>query len=115
MYASGIISCFSNKAQAMQYAIAMTATSTEEGSKINYEEAQKLFDFICKNVDFTDSKLNELFDAAISIAQDFKEGKMQDLYKDLDDALKKLKKEYKDGNVPPGAQELDMKFSPHEE
>lgn len=115
MYASGIISCFSNKAQAMQYAIAMTATSTEEGSKINYEEAQKLFDFICKNVDFTDSKLNDLLDEAIRIAHDFKEGKMQDLYKSLDDALEKLKKEYKDGNFPPGAEKLDMAFFPHKE
>ena len=47
---------FQTKAEALQYAIDFTATRTEEGLKANYEAAQEMFDFICKNVKLPDIK-----------------------------------------------------------
>jgi hypothetical protein len=47
---------FQTKAEALQYAINFTATDTDNGTKANYEAAQELFDFICKNVKLPDIK-----------------------------------------------------------
>ena len=42
---------FKSKAGAMSFAILMNTTMTEAGARtINYDEAQKLFDFICASV-----------------------------------------------------------------
>lgn len=43
-----------SKADALQYAINTTATYGESGVTVNYEEAQKLFDFINNNVQLPD-------------------------------------------------------------
>lgn len=50
------IASFQTKAEALQYAINFTATDTDNGTKANYEAAQELFDFICKNVKLPDIK-----------------------------------------------------------
>lgn len=55
---------FNSKAEALQYAINFTATDTENGTKANYEAAQELFDFICKNVKLPETK-NESLDGFI--------------------------------------------------
>ena len=46
-----------NKADALQYAINTTMQhKCGEGSKVDYEEAKKLFDFICENVQFEEDR-----------------------------------------------------------
>lgn len=61
MLNSGLLGCagiasFQTKAEALQFAINFTATDTDNGTKANYEAAQELFDFICKNVKLPDIK-----------------------------------------------------------
>ena len=54
-YVNGIVGDFKiqNKADAMQYAINATMQwKCGETSKVDYDEAKKLFDFICDNVEF---------------------------------------------------------------
>lgn len=56
MYAFGNTAISPNsitsKGSAMSFAIRMTMSFSEDDKNvINYEEAQKLFDFICKNVE----------------------------------------------------------------
>ena len=48
-----------SKADAIKYAIEFTEIVELHGSnRVNYDAAQKLFDFICKNVDLPDVKPN---------------------------------------------------------
>lgn len=52
---------FQSKADALHYAIEFTATSACNGSrKADYEAAQELYDFICKNVQLPDVTPNPL-------------------------------------------------------
>lgn len=45
----------SSKAGAMEFAIAINTTSDERGrAVVNYREAKRLFDFICRNVKLPD-------------------------------------------------------------
>ena len=45
----------SSKAGAMEFAIAITTTSDERGrAVVDYKEAKRLFDFICRNVKLPD-------------------------------------------------------------
>lgn len=45
----------SSKAGAMEFSIVMNTTQDERGrTKVDYEEAKKLFDFICSNVTLPD-------------------------------------------------------------
>lgn len=45
---------FSSKAEALQFAIEFTASSSMGGRKVEIEAAQELYDFICKNVELPD-------------------------------------------------------------
>ena len=49
---------FNSKAEAIQFAIEFTASSSMGGRKVELEAAKDLFDFICKNVDLPDVKPN---------------------------------------------------------
>lgn len=50
---------FQSKAEALKYAIEFTEIVELHGSKkVNYDAAQELFDFICKNVNLPDVKPN---------------------------------------------------------
>lgn len=52
---------FQSKADALHYAIEFTATLACDGSrKADYEAAQELYDFICKNVQLPDVTPNPL-------------------------------------------------------
>ena len=45
---------FNSKAEAIQFAIEFTASSSMGGRKVELEAAKELFDFICKNVELPD-------------------------------------------------------------
>ena len=47
---------FNNQASAMKFAICFTSDVEGEKRKVNYEEAKKLFDFICENVQFEEDR-----------------------------------------------------------
>lgn len=49
---------FQSKAEAIKFAIEFTACYADGCSIPNEEAAQELFDFICKNVNLPDVKLN---------------------------------------------------------
>ena len=52
---------FQSKADALHYAIEFTATTDCSGSrKVEYEKAQELYDFICRNVQLPDVTPNPL-------------------------------------------------------
>lgn len=52
----GTLSAFRTKADAMKFALEFTATANDAGVRCaNYEQAQELFDFICKNVILPDT------------------------------------------------------------
>lgn len=52
---------FQSKADALHYAIEFTATlACDGGRKAEYEAAQELYDFICKNVQLPDVTPNPL-------------------------------------------------------
>lgn len=52
---------FRSKADALHYAIEFTSTSAcDGGRKADYEAAQELYDFICKNVQLPDVTPNPL-------------------------------------------------------
>lgn len=54
---------FKSKAGAMSFAILMNTTMTEEGTRvINYDETQKLFDFICASVNLPDVERDAMAD-----------------------------------------------------
>lgn len=45
---------FNSKAEAIQFAIEFTASSSMGGRKVELEAAKELYDFICKNVELPD-------------------------------------------------------------
>ena len=49
---------FNSKAEAIQFAIEFTASTSMGGRKADLEAAKELFDFICKNVELPDVKPN---------------------------------------------------------
>ena len=58
------INGFKSKADALKYAIEFTASCDSSLNKfVNYDMAQELFDFICKNVQLPDVEKNETMDA----------------------------------------------------
>lgn len=64
-YVNGIVGVFKiqNKADAMQYAINTTMQwKCGESSKVDYDEAKKLFDFICENVEFPEDPTKKVID-----------------------------------------------------
>ena len=57
------MTAFKSKAGAMSFAILMNTTMTETGARtINYDEAQKMFDFICARVNLPDVERDALGD-----------------------------------------------------
>lgn len=76
-----------NKADALQYAINTTMQhKCGEGSKVDYEEAKKLFDFICENVEFPDESTKQMLGGFMPILEAVLGGKTPDLaaYKEED-------------------------------
>lgn len=53
---------FSSKAEALQFAIEFTASSSLGGRKVELEAAKELYDFICKNVELPDVRPNPIDD-----------------------------------------------------
>lgn len=49
---------FNSKAEAIQFAIEFTASSSMGGRKVKLEAAKESFDFICKNVELPDVRVN---------------------------------------------------------
>jgi hypothetical protein len=49
---------FYSKAEAIQFAIEFTASSSMGGRKVDLDAAKELFDFICKNVELPDVRVN---------------------------------------------------------
>lgn len=64
---------FNNQASAMRFAICFTSEHDGDKTKVNYEEAKKLYDFICENVQFTEERnadfLGDMVDLAKQIFQ----------------------------------------------
>lgn len=60
-----------SKADAIKYAIEFTEIVELHGSnKVNYDAAQELFDFICKNVDLPDVRPNPA-DGLVEFAKEY--------------------------------------------
>lgn len=49
------INSINSKAEALKFAIEFTATFSADGSSVNMEKAQELYDFICRNVELPDT------------------------------------------------------------
>lgn len=61
-----------NKADAMHFAILATAQhKCGEPSKIDYEEAEKLFNFFCDHVEFPEEDTKKMTDCVVSLLDDF--------------------------------------------
>ena len=61
---------FNNKAEALQFAIEFTASSSMGGRKVEIEAAQELYDFICKNVELPDVRPNPT-DGLVEFAKEY--------------------------------------------
>lgn len=65
------INNFQSKAEALKYAIEFTETiGLSDANRVNYDEAQKLFDFICKNVELPDVRPNPA-DGLVEFAKEY--------------------------------------------
>lgn len=76
-----------NKADAMHFAINTTLHYTcGEGNKVDYEEAKKLFDFICENVEFPEESTKQMLGGLMPILEAVLGGKTPDMaaYKEED-------------------------------
>ena len=63
----------STKADALQFAILVTMDNAGSSGKVNYAEAQKLYDFICQNATFTDDERAAAMKEATSLLNELKE------------------------------------------
>ncbi len=61
---------FQSKAEAIQFAIEFTASSSMGGRKVELEAAKELFDFICKNVELPDVRVNPA-DGLVEFAKEY--------------------------------------------
>lgn len=61
---------FNSKAEALQFAIEFTASSSMGGRKVEIEAAKELYDFICKNVNLPDVKPNPA-DGLVEFAKEY--------------------------------------------
>ena len=61
---------FNSKAEALQFAIEFTASSSMGGCKVEIEAAQELYDFICKNVELPDVRPNPA-DGLVEFAKEY--------------------------------------------
>ena len=73
---------FNSKAEAIQFAIEFTASSSMGGRKAELEAAKELYDFICKNVDLPDVKPNPA-DGLVEFAKGYIEKMAKDKGVDL--------------------------------
>ncbi len=72
-----------SKADAIKYAIEFTEIVEPHGSnRVNYDAAQELFDFICKNVNLPDVKPNPA-DGLVEFAKEYIEKLAKDKGEDL--------------------------------
>lgn len=59
-----------NKADAMQFAILTTMQyKCGENSKVDYEEAEKLFNFICQHVEFPVDETKKMTESILSMVE----------------------------------------------
>ncbi len=60
-----------NKADAMQFAIIVTMihNGCGEPSRVNYEEAEKLFNFICEHVEFPVDETKKMTESILSVVE----------------------------------------------
>lgn len=73
-----------NKADALQFAVIATMQQgCGEPSKIEYEEAKKLFDFFCENVDFPEESTRQLLEDFLPIIEAVLGGNPSDLTAEL--------------------------------
>ena len=61
---------FQSKAEALQFAIEFTASSSMGGRKVEIEAAKELYDFICKNVELPDVRPNPT-DGLVEFAKEY--------------------------------------------
>lgn len=61
---------FNSKAEAIQFAIEFTASSSMGGRKVELEAAKELFDFICKNVELPDVRVSPA-DGLVEFAKEY--------------------------------------------
>lgn len=61
---------FQSKAEALQFAIEFTASSSMGGRKVDLEAAKELYDFICKNVELPDVRPNPA-DGLVEFAKEY--------------------------------------------
>lgn len=73
---------FNSKAEALQFAIEFTASSSMGGHKVELEAAKELFDFICKNVELPDVRPNPA-DGLVEFAKEYIEKLTKDKRVDL--------------------------------
>ena len=61
---------FNSKAEAIQFVIEFTASSSMGGRKVELEAAKELFDFICKNVELPNVHPNPA-DGLVEFAKEY--------------------------------------------
>lgn len=61
---------FNSKAEAIQFAIEFTASSSKGGHKVELEAAKELYGFICKNVNLPDVRPNPA-DGLVEFAKEY--------------------------------------------
>lgn len=61
---------FNSKAEAIQFAIEFTASSSMGGRKVELFAAKELYDFICKNVELPDVRVNPA-DGLVEFAKEY--------------------------------------------
>ena len=61
---------FNSKAEAIQFAIEFTASSSMGGRRADLEAAKELYDFICKNVELPDVRPNPT-DGLVEFAKEY--------------------------------------------
>ena len=61
---------FNSKAEALQFAIEFTASSSMGGRKVEIEAAKELYDFICKNVELPNVRPNPA-DGLVEFAKEY--------------------------------------------
>lgn len=73
---------FNSKAEALQFAIEFTASTSMGGRKADLEAAKELYDFICKNVELPDVRSNPT-DGLVEFAKEYIEKLAKDKGVDL--------------------------------
>jgi hypothetical protein len=73
---------FNSKAEALQFALEFTASSSMGGLKADLEAAKELYDFICKNVELPDVRVNPA-DGLVEFAKGYIEKLAKDKGVDL--------------------------------